>query len=243
MEKRIQRIKRDTNGHYAKIIGGNERKICLEAARKAAEKFGSNSAAYRTITQGINAKGGTGSQYFWVNHLATCLPQNEKIISLEEMEMINDHDKTFFEGLYVYVPEIILRTETPVNRKEQFILSNLVAQINGEKYEFSSENPLRISGLELVKDENPENAYGLLLNIGNGTKISTDKRFSTKNSGGKIPFGKRSKKIWTRSDSLSAVCLGGGTYLYADGGFDLYADCIRRVVVFCTEDDKNSRRY
>jgi len=219
----------------AKILGEDEKEIYLEAARKAAEKFGHGSLAYRTITHGINTRNVTGSQYFWVNHLNSCLPQNQKVISLAEMEMINNYDETFFGGIYAYVPEIVLRTETPFNQNEQFILEDLVEQIKGDKYEFSSENPLRISGLELVKDDNPKNAYGLLLKIGSDSKITIDKKLAASNTGREIPFGGKKKRIWTRKDSLSAICLGGGSSLYTDGGFDLYADCVCRVIVFGEE--------
>ncbi len=231
----MQRIKRGTNCYYTEIPGKDETDIYLGAASKAAEKFGYDSLAYRSITNGINTKKGTGSQYFWVTHLNACLPPNRKVISFEEMEMINDHGKTFFEGFYTYVPEIVLRTRIPFNQKEQFILEDLVRQVQGEGYEFSSEKPLRITGLELVKDENPANTYGLLLKAGGDTRISTDKRLAFSNSGKNIRFGKNQKNIWTRRDSLSAICLGGGASLYTDGGFELYADCVCRAVVIGTE--------
>ncbi|MFV1998174.1 MAG: hypothetical protein ACC641_09205 [Acidiferrobacterales bacterium] len=225
-----------------KILGEDEKEIYLEAARKAAEKFDHGSLAYRTITHGINTRNVTGSQFFWVNHLDSCLPQNQKVISLAEMEMLNNYDETLFEGIYAYVPEIVLRTETPVNQKEQIVLEDLVEQIKGNKHEFSSENPLRISGLELVKDDNPENAYGLLLKIGNDSKISVDKKLAASNTGSEISFGGKKKRIWTRKDSLSAICLGGGASLYTDGGFELYADCVCRVVVFDAEAAKKLPR-
>lgn len=213
-----------------RVLGEGDRELYLEATRKAAEQFGLSSVSYRRITQGIHTKNVTGSQYFWATHLNSCLPNEQKVISLEEMEIINNVDTRFFQGFYAYIPEIILRTETPINQQDRFILDDLGRQIKAEHFEFSSDQPLRISNLELVKDDDPDNVYGLLLKIGNETHISVDPRFSAK-TGSDIPFGDKTKRIWTHQNGVSAICLAAGVALYTDEGFGLYADCICRSVV------------
>ncbi|MEN8179567.1 MAG: hypothetical protein ABFS39_13250 [Pseudomonadota bacterium] len=63
-----------TNETEARIQGKADSNIYLKATRKASEQFGQDSAAYRTITQGIDAKNAKGSQYFWTVYLNACLP-------------------------------------------------------------------------------------------------------------------------------------------------------------------------
>lgn len=215
----------------AKVLGKDEKEFYLEIAIKTAEKYGKHSLAYKTITNGINISKVSGVHFFWVSNISSYLPQHQRVISLKDMEMIADSDESFFSGFYSYVPEVILRSEIPIYPNERYILEDLVRQIKNEKHEFSSEKPLRISGLELVKDQNLDNAYGLLMKVCSGTKISIDKRFSFSNSGKEIPFGRNTKNSWTGKNGLSAICQGGGSYLYTDGGFALYADCTCRVVV------------
>jgi len=213
------------------ILGKDEKELYKEIDNKTAEKYGRHSLAYQTITNRINIKLVTGAQFFWLLNVNDYLPQYQRLISLKDMELITDSNQSFFTGFYSYVPEVILRSEAPVNPKEKYILEDFIRQMKNEKFNFSPEQPLRISGLELVKDENPDNAFGLLIKITNDTKFTTDKRFAHSNSGKAITFGKKTKKIWTGKKGLSAICQGGGSYLYTDGGFEIYADCVCRVVL------------
>ncbi len=231
MKKRHRLEVMDGNNHEIFVLEKEKRELYLESMAKAAEKFGKDSTAFQTITHWINPKKALGSQYFWLTYLNTCLPQHQSVISFELMELANNADENFFNGFYTYVPEIILRTELPSTQKERFILEELVAQAKQEGYEFSSEAPLRISGLNLVKDSNPANPYGLLLKFGDDTSICVDERFGYSNSGKKIEFGGMLKNVWTCCDGLSTICLGGGASLYTEGGFNVYADCICHIVV------------
>ncbi|MFV1998546.1 MAG: hypothetical protein ACC641_11115 [Acidiferrobacterales bacterium] len=231
MEKHLQIKATDGDYNEVFILGEEGRELYVESVAKAAEIFGNESMALRTITHLINPKKALGCQFFWLTHLNACLPQHQTVISLEQMELTNDANKKYFDGLYVYVPEIILRNETPATRKERFILAELVTQVKQENYEFSPEIPLRISGLKMIKDKNPENPYGLLLKFGDGTKVCIDKRFACSKAGKNIEFGVLLKNIWTCGDGLSTICLGGGTSLYAEGGFSIYPDCVSRVVI------------
>lgn len=53
-----------TDETEARILGKADSNIYLEAIHKASERFGQGTAAYRTITRGIDAKNAIGSQYF-----------------------------------------------------------------------------------------------------------------------------------------------------------------------------------
>ena len=208
MKKTIQLIPKNVKFPEARILGKEQRELYNEVDRKTAENFGKDSLAYKTILKGINTKDVTGSQFFWNTNLGIYLPAKQKVVSLEDMEEINDLDESFFKVFYSDAPEIILRTETPSWKNNEHILKNLVKQVKKEKYEFSSENPLRISGLNLVKDKNSKNFYGLFLKIGNDTKITNDERFAYSNNGKEIPFGKKTKEIYTRENGLSRCYLG-----------------------------------
>ncbi len=231
MEKHLRIKTADDNSYEVFVPGKERRELYAESVTKAAEKFGNDSTAFRTITHWVNPEKALGSQYFWLMHLNACLPQHQSVISFELMELVNDADGKFFNGFYTYAPDIILRTEIPAAPKERFILEELVVQAKQENYEFSSEAPLRISGLELAKDSNPANPYGLLLKFGNDTSACIDERFAYSNSGKEIEFGRTLKNICTSSNGLSTICLGGGASLYTEGGFSVYADCICHVVV------------
>jgi len=231
MRKPLQVQGENAGYQQAIVLGKEERELYVETVAIAAKKFGNDSTAFRTITHWIKPKMGLGFQYFWAVHLNECLPQNQKVLALEQMEKIISADGKFFGGFYTYVPEIILRTDRPVTKKERFILAELVAQVKQEGYGFSPEMPLRISGLRLVKDENLANPYGLLLKFGNDTKILTDERFAYSTVNKKIKFGSTLKNVWTCVDGLATICLGGGTSLYTEGGFAIYADCVCRAVI------------
>ena len=113
------------------------------------------------------------------------------------------------------------------------ILENLVKQVKAKGYEFDSENPLRISGLEFIKDENQENKYGLLLKVGNDTKIINDDRFAY--SKNEIQLGNENRPLHTKENGLSRVFLGADCDLYSY--IDFLADSGRygRVVIVDAE--------
>ena len=223
----------------ARILDETNKGFYEEVARKTKEKFG-DSQAYRTIMNGIYTENVTGSQFFWNTNLNQYLPKGQKVISLEDMEDINNNNETFFRGFYTDTPEIILRTETLSYEKNKNILKDLVKQIKSEtnkgaKYEFSSENPLRISGLGLVKDKNSKNKYGLLLKIGNDTKIINDTRFAYSNNEKQIQFGKNTKTIYTKEKDLSGVYLDGFDDLDSGSDYLAVSDGDGRVVIKDTE--------
>ena len=235
MKKTIQLIPKNVKFPEARILGKEQRELYNEVDRKTAENFGKDSLAYKTILNGINTKDVTGSQFFWNTNLGIYLPAKQKVVSLEDMEEINDLDESFFKVFYSDAPEIILRTETPSWKNNEHILKNLVKQVKKEKYEFSSENPLRISGLNLVKDKNSKNFYGLFLKIGNDTKITNDERFAYSNNGKEIPFGKKTKEIYTEENGLSRCCLYGDSVLGSFDGYLANSSSFGRVVLVDAE--------
>ena len=198
-----------------------DKEIYKETEAKSKEKFGENSLAYKTIMNRIDSNNGTGSQFFFNNETNFYLPKEQKVISLEDIERIYSYSNEFFDSsFYTDTPEIILRTEILAYFKNKEILEDLVKQLKAEKHNFFSENPLRISGLKSIKDDNPMNKYGLLLKITKDTKIINDKRFASSNN--KIQLGNQKKALYTKKNGLSGCFLGRDSNL--DSNYSDLAD-------------------
>ncbi len=194
------------------------KELYKEADAKTAEKFGRDSLAYKTITNGIDTKNVTGSQFFWNTNLGFYMPKNKRVVSLKDMENINDLDENFFKGFYSDAPQIVLRSDKDSYEKNQQVLENLVKHVKGDGFNYSPEIPLVISNLRLVKDENPKNLYGLLLELGDATVLENDSRFAYSKNGEKITFGENEKTVYTKNNGLSRVYLGndGDLFVYDD---------------------------
>ena len=183
----------------------------------AANEFGTGSQAYKTILNGINQENGTGSQVFWNTATNLYLPSPKRVITLDDAEAIHRQDKTFlFNEFYTDTQDVILRTSRPSYKPNTQILKGLVSQVESAGHNFSSNNPLRISGLELVNDDNSQNPYGLQFKLGEKTIIQNDPRFAYGNE--EIEFGGQTKRLWTKENGLSGVFLGRGGYVDSGGG-------------------------
>ena len=108
----------------ARVLDKEDKELYHEVFRKTAEKYGKYSLAYKTITSEIDAKNVIGSQFCWNTNLGLYLPKNQRVISLEDMELIKDLDEDFFEGFYSDTPEIILRTENSFYDENKYIMEN-----------------------------------------------------------------------------------------------------------------------
>lgn len=188
------------------VLDKEHQELYREVFAKTAEKFGKDSPAYKTITNGISITNVTGSQFFWNTNLQQYLPSRQRVANLSDMEAINDIDETFLVGFYSDSPEIVLRSNKPSRNKNKYILENLVKQIDKDHpYSFSTKNPLIISNLELIQNDNAQNQYGLLLRIGECTKMQNDERFAHSKNQSRIQFGQNTKKVWTKENGLSRL--------------------------------------
>jgi len=219
----------------ATILDKEHQELYKEVFVKTAEKFGEDSPACKKITNGISATNVTGSQFFWNTNLQQYLPSGQRIINLSDIETINSIDETFLKGIYSDTRQVVLRSNKPSWNQNKYILENLVKQVDKDhSYSFSAENPLVISNLELIQDNNPQNKYGLLLKIGEGTTIQNDERFAHSNNQSRIQFGQKTKTVWTKENGLSRL------YVYDDDLYSRYDNLANsgdngRVVVVDTE--------
>ncbi len=263
MEKQIL-IPEKFSSLKARVLDKEDRDFYQEVEKGTAKEFGKKSRAYKTIMNGIDVKNVRGSNFFWLTNLKSYLPKNKRALSLGDMEFINGENEEFFNGFSAGVPELILRTEKTLYPQNEYLLEDFVNRINcvkWEKYDFNSDRPLRISDLELIKDESSENEYGLLLKIGDKTKINFDERFAHKNYGKNIKFGQKNKRFWTGKNGLSTIYLGIDSYLIdpenaksrdmngslysCDGALDgrSHANWTRRVVLVENNDFPNMRNH
>ncbi len=201
-------------------------------AKGTAERFGIDTQAYKTIMNGINPNNGTGSQFFFHTEAGLYLPKGQRVIRVDDLGRINDADPSFFNGIYTDTPELVLRTATPSWKTNAKILENLVVQARERDLEFSSDNPLVLSGLELVRDDNEGNPYGILVQIGDQTTTTNDSRFAYGTD--TIKLGNQSKTLWTKEEGLSGVCLDRNG-VYSDNDTLQDSSDYGRVVVFDAE--------
>jgi len=207
-------------------------KLYQEVAKGVAEKFGKDSKAYQTLMNGIDTKNGTGSQFFFNTEAESYLPEGQRVARLADLGKIYDADTSFFKGIYTDTPELVLRTDTPSWKNNTPILENLVKQVRERELEFSSDNPLVLSGLELTRDDNKANPYGILVKIGDNTVAVNDLRFAYGKD--KIQVRNKTKTLWTKDKGLSRVYFDwDGVGSRSDG---LRGSCgDGRVVVFNAE--------
>jgi hypothetical protein len=201
---------------------GEHFEIYKEAFAKASEKFGGDSLAYKTITNGISEKNVTGSQFFWNTWLeqsGISLPG--KVMLLKDWENALSQDSGLVSGFYTDMPQLILRSDEATFDKNQYLINDLSKKLKGE-FEYSPENPLIITGARLKSSKAKENEYGIDLDISNA-EIKNDESFAPTNK--IIKLGNIEKKLWTKKEGLSRLCLdendvGSGSGNLADSDSD-----------------------
>jgi len=232
MVKKLTVAPRIERGFKARGLTRREYAAVEEAT---AEKFGKDSRAYATVMDGVNHSNGTGSQFFFNTEAGLYLPEGKRVAQYDDLGRINDFDSEVFDGsFYIDTPQVVLRSKTLTYEKNNAqVLEHLVSQVQERELEFSTENPLLITGLGLRKDENGANHYGLLLDFTDETTAVNDERFAA--SKDTIEFGNSNRPLYAKQDGLSRV------YLYGNGGVDSgdddlqYSDDNGRVVVFDAE--------
>lgn len=195
------------------------KELYQETDAKIAEKFGRDSKAYKIIRTGINLDKGTGSSFLWNNEVNLCLPKEQIIMDWKDLQGIYNVNPTLFKGHYSDSLNIILRSDIPSWDNNREFLNSLVEQVKGDFSQFkdfSNENPIVLSGIESVKDDNSENFYGLLPRLNEKTKIQYDSRFVCSKE--KIIMGDITKKLLRKRDGLSGIFAGGLNDVNSDDG-------------------------
>jgi hypothetical protein len=202
-----------------------------EVAKGTAEKFGEDSRAYQTVMNGINLESGAGSQFFFNTEAGLYLPEGERVARFDDLGRIADNPqgRDFFKGIYTDTPELILRSEQASWKSNKQVLENLVEQVRERGLEFSPDNPLVFANLELVRDDDSENPYGILLKIGEKTQIVNDTRFSCRND--EINLGNQLRRLSKKKDGLSRIYLNRSGVDSSDDNLS-YSVGNGRVVVF-----------
>jgi len=191
------------------VLNKEEQEIFHEARVKAKEEFGEKSKAYQSIIQGIDFEKITGSQFFFNNYLNNFLPKEKRVITLNDIQTMQDYfEDSYFGDAFYDTTDLILRSVTPIYSKNKYVLEYLVKQINNEKILFSKEEPLIISKLELIQDQNPKNKYGILLRLGEDTTFKNDSRFAY-SSPDEQKFGKNLILFSKEEEGISRIGANG----------------------------------
>lgn len=193
------------------------------------EKYGRRSVAHKRMMNEIYTYNGRGSQFLFNNEAGLLLPENQRIARYDDLGRISDVYPSFFYNIRTSTPEIILRTEKSIWEENTKVLKNLVNQVRERGLDFSTENPLVLSDLELIKDEDKNNFYGILLKFGNKTSARNDRRFGEGNK--KINLGGHPKELFTESNGLSDIALDENR-IVSYKHFLHDSDCISRVIIF-----------
>lgn len=186
--------------------------------RGVINRFGKESNAYKTIFRNVDPELGLGNNFFFSCVIAPHLPEGyERYARFDELSSLAKQSPEFFDVRQIDTPELVLRgpeywSEETVSTFKKLgyniekscpILDNLVSQVRKRGLYFSPENPLVLSELELVVDENKDNSLGINLEIGTKTIVKNDSRFSSKNK--TIMFGNQEVELWTQKLGLSRI--------------------------------------
>ena len=144
-------------------LGFNLEEYISELRIKANEQFKGNKRAINTIFNG-SREDLKMSQLFFNNYVNNHFPNKDfHIMNFKDMGTIFSFDPRWFNRHYADTTDVCLRTKSPNSRGNIAFVKELSKLVKQEGFnDFSSENPLVISGLDFSLDENEKNIYGLL---------------------------------------------------------------------------------
>jgi len=201
----------------ARILDKEDFKFYKEVLKKAKKDF---QKGFQYISNNINPIDVTGSNFFFACLADELLGKDGRIATLNDWgEMLNGGN--FAKGMYFDSNQLILRSDEATFDKNQYLINDLSKKLKGE-FEYSPENPLIITGARLKSSKAKENEYGIDLDISNA-EIKNDESFAPTNK--IIKLGNIEKKLWTKKEGLSRLCLdendvGSGSGNLADSDSD-----------------------
>jgi len=210
---------------FEKMIGFKSEDVFDEAIRKAGEIYTKGSLAYKTLTNGVGTSVQEGvSQIFWNLHINQFLPKGFHIMTIQDMEGIFAKKSDYFSEHYADTTQGVLRSNQSSYAQNKFLVDKLSKaitralkeeKIKGASIEYSSQNPLVISGLKPILDKKNSD-YGLAFKI-NDVSVSNDSRFAHTGVSPRIEiFGGVEKKLYTQNDSFAGVYAGDGSIVYSN---------------------------
>ncbi|MFA5953648.1 MAG: hypothetical protein WC812_03580 [Candidatus Pacearchaeota archaeon] len=230
------------------VLGFNPKEVYNQAKEKIEKDFKENSKAIKSLTNGIDFKELTGSQFFWNNYLNNFFKEqgiNGRVMDLNDLGKIYSYDENFFDNHYSDTINLCLRSEELSWNNNKHILEDLVKQVKSRGKSFSPKNPLIMQNIDLVSDNNSNNFYGLLLKLREDSILENDERFAfgKKKIQFKNELGNVEKNLWTKKKDLSRV--------YANLREDVYSnyDGLRISiggngrVVFVSDEVANSQNF
>jgi hypothetical protein len=193
----------------AMILGIEDSKFYQEVLTKAKKDF---PKGYQFISKNINPDKATGSNFFFVCLADEILGKDKKIANLDNwVDMLTGGN--FAKGVYFDSNQLILYSDKATFEKNQYLINDLSKKLKGQ-IEYSPENPIIITGAKLKKSTAKDNQYGINLDI-KDAEVKNAPEFASSNN--KIKMGNVEKRLWTKSNGLSWLCLyESGLYSYID---------------------------
>jgi hypothetical protein len=196
------------DGLVAERLDRSSKGDCFEKARDySARKFGVDSKAHEDVMRGIDVESVTGSNYFFNKCVDVILPEDRRVITYGDMFKIYADSRHAFLDVYSPISNDLTDTysdtTTLVLRSvvvDSSISRNLAAIAKEAGQEFSPENPLLISGLEMEKDIDWKSPYGIVLKAGSDTSFRNDWRLASSRDGGRGVFGRVPVRYWGRDE-------------------------------------------
>lgn len=200
---------------FVGILDRKDSKFLREIQEKAKEEFGEGSKQYKTIIGELDVENADKINFFFAIYLNKHLPENMRVPTAKDLERIVTLHPKIFRDVYVHSTDVLLTSEKSSFEPNKYLLKDLVNKIKKQNLNFSQNNPLVISGLELFKDNNPKNEYGFLLKTNKKTIFRNDLKYDWRQASS-FDFVDYSGPIEGEGEGISAIGVNGGREIYAN---------------------------
>jgi len=201
----IHKYTKDVPIFKARILNSDDSQFYKEVLQKAKIDF---PHAYPYISKNINPENAEGSNFLFVCLLDEMLGKSGRIPTDEDWaQMLNGGN--FAKGVYFDANQLILRSNSASYNQNQYLINDISRKLKGEKIkgapiEYSSENPLKITGAKLRKSTAQNNEYKLILNLNDAIPEYDARHAFGKNQ---INLGNHTKNLYTKAEGLSRLYL------------------------------------
>jgi hypothetical protein len=191
----------------ARILDRESSQFYHEVLNKARKDF---LKGHKYISNSINADEAEGSNFLFVCLADEILGSKKRIPTLNDWnDMLTGGN--FAKGVYFDANQLVLRSSQASWQPNQHLINDLTRKLNGTSFkgakfnEFTSQNPLVITGAKLRESKAKNKHYGLILNLDDATFEYDSRLAHGKNE---IELGGQKKRLWTKENGVSWLCLG-----------------------------------
>jgi hypothetical protein len=127
-------------------------KLISEVRGRLKERFSED--IYRKITMQVDFEELKSTNYFFNICLQKMLPENQKLLSFNNVQFILEQDKNFFDRKMMFLPDLLFNsriqkyTEGGHTLTEGNLFADFVCKLKGKKFDYSVDKPLLVSTLD-----------------------------------------------------------------------------------------------